>query len=292
MPANKIQIKRSTANAVVTGLSNGELAFTQASNTLFIGLPDGSGVAAIGGVRYPGTLTANQALVANSSSAIDKVIVANAVITYLTANDANITSTFTSSGNTILGDSASDVVSFTARVNTAIVPSANVTYNLGTSGLRYDQIFSSNVVAEYVNVGKDLSVSGNLYVTGTVAYINTTSFSTTDSLLQFASNNTVTDILDVGFFGQYNQSSTIKYTGLFRDATDGTYALFSELTEAPGATVNTAAASFGYASLNTYLNSSALVANLTQTNITANSTVSVSLTANTLNFDKIDAGTF
>jgi hypothetical protein len=488
MSTNKIQIKRSSSNAVVTGLANGELAFTQASNTLWIGLPDGSGVAAIAGVRNPGVLTANQALVANATSYIDTIKVANAVITYLAANgslgssgkilasnsvggiywmdagatgtntdaqftwtntqtfsntitfsstingtannslylgstaaagyqttaglsanvatlaansatylggntasdlrgysdtkagtaysnamsdtlsrsgsytgnntlggtntvissnltisgsiladiiptgngtinlgsstsrfgtlylagstislgnttlsdnaggltvtNANITGSFNSSGNTNLGDSTSDVVSFTARVNTAIVPSANITYDLGTNALRYNQVYSSNVVAEYINVGKDLAVSGNLYVTGTVAYINTTSFSTTDSLLQFASNNTVSDVLDIGFFGEYNQSATTKYTGLFRDASDGTYSLFTGLTDLPNGTVNTAAASYSYASLNTYLNSSALVANATQTNITANSTVSVAITANTLNFDAIDAGTF
>ena len=51
--SNKIQIKRSVANATVSGLSNGELAFTQASNTLHIGLPDGSGVLRIGGAQYP-----------------------------------------------------------------------------------------------------------------------------------------------------------------------------------------------------------------------------------------------
>lgn len=86
MANNRIQIKRSVANATVTGLSNGELAFTQASNTIWIGLPDGSGVARIGGTQYPGVLTANQALVANASSEIDKVIVANAAITSLWAN--------------------------------------------------------------------------------------------------------------------------------------------------------------------------------------------------------------
>lgn len=84
--ANKIQIKRSVANGTVTGLSNGELAFTQASNTLFIGLPDGSGVLRIGGAMVPGTLTANQALVANSTSGIDKVVVANLVPTSIWAN--------------------------------------------------------------------------------------------------------------------------------------------------------------------------------------------------------------
>jgi hypothetical protein len=84
--ANKIQIKRSVANASVTGLANGELAFTQASNTLHIGLPDGSGVLRIGGAQVPGTLTANQALVANSTSGIDKIITSNAVISTLWAN--------------------------------------------------------------------------------------------------------------------------------------------------------------------------------------------------------------
>ena len=84
--ANKIQIKRSVGTAAVSGLANGELAFTQASNTLWIGLPDGSGVLSIGGARVPGILTANQALVANATSAIDKIIVANAVVTNMWAN--------------------------------------------------------------------------------------------------------------------------------------------------------------------------------------------------------------
>ena len=84
--ANKIQIKRSTSNATVTGLSNGELAFTGAGNTLHIGLPDGSGVLRIGGAQYPGTLTNNHALVANSTGEINKVIVANLVTTQIYAN--------------------------------------------------------------------------------------------------------------------------------------------------------------------------------------------------------------
>jgi hypothetical protein len=88
MANNKIQIKRSVANATVTGLSNGELAFTQASNTLHIGLPDGSGVLRIGGAQYPGTLTNSHALVANATGAIDKIITANAVVTTLWANGA------------------------------------------------------------------------------------------------------------------------------------------------------------------------------------------------------------
>ena len=82
--SNLIQIKRSESTAVPTSLANGELAWSSAGDILFIG--DFGSVAPIGGARTPGTLTANQALVANSTSGIDKVIVANAVITTVTAN--------------------------------------------------------------------------------------------------------------------------------------------------------------------------------------------------------------
>jgi hypothetical protein len=83
MANNKIQIKRSTSNATVTGLSNGELAFTQAGNILYVGAPDGTSPIRIGGQMVPGVLTANQALVANSTSGIDQLIV----------NDLNFTGT-------------------------------------------------------------------------------------------------------------------------------------------------------------------------------------------------------
>lgn len=75
--ANKIQIKRSTTTAAPTGLANGELAYSANGGVLFIGAPADGTTLAIGGLRNPGTLTANQALVANSTSGIDKVLAAN-----------------------------------------------------------------------------------------------------------------------------------------------------------------------------------------------------------------------
>ena len=41
--SNQFRVKRSVANDTIPTLANGELAYTQASNTLWIGLPDGSG---------------------------------------------------------------------------------------------------------------------------------------------------------------------------------------------------------------------------------------------------------
>jgi len=125
--ANKILIKRSTANAVVTGLSNGELAFTQAGEKLFIGAPDGSGVIAIGGAHNPGVLTANQALVANSTSGIDKIIVANAAVTAIYANGSVGTDGqfLTSNGSVAYWSSATTTTNLTYSSNATTVTVAS-----------------------------------------------------------------------------------------------------------------------------------------------------------------------
>jgi hypothetical protein len=70
--SNLIQIKRSEATAAPSSLANGELAWSSSSDVLYVG--DFGTVAAIGGIRNPGVLTANQALVANSTSGIDSLI--------------------------------------------------------------------------------------------------------------------------------------------------------------------------------------------------------------------------
>ena len=80
MANNLIQIKRSTSTATPTSLSAGELAYSNTSKVLFIGSTDGATVVPLAGVRNPGTLTANQALVANATSGIDQVQVGNVVM--------------------------------------------------------------------------------------------------------------------------------------------------------------------------------------------------------------------
>jgi hypothetical protein len=85
--ANLIQIKRSATNAIVPSLSPGELAFTQVGNVFFVGAPDGTtGPIPIGGERKPGFLTANQALVANNTSGINRVYVANLEVSFIKTN--------------------------------------------------------------------------------------------------------------------------------------------------------------------------------------------------------------
>lgn len=90
MANNKIQIKRSATNSTVPSLANGELAYTGNGDILYIGHPDGtSGNIRIAGKQTPGTLTANQALVANSTSGIDKLITANLTLSSFSVSTIN-----------------------------------------------------------------------------------------------------------------------------------------------------------------------------------------------------------
>ena len=100
----------------------------------------------------------------------------------------------------------------------------------------------------------NLSVTGNLTVSGAYTYTNTAIFQTVDSLIQLAANNTG-DIVDIGFYGQYNTSS---YAGLVRSG-GSNFVLFKGLT-APSSNA------FGAISL---ANTATLKANITGGMITA-----------------------
>lgn len=402
--ANLIQIKRSTTTAVPPSLANGELAYTSNGNVLFIG--SGGSVVAIAGQRAPGTLTANQALVANSTSGIDKIITSNAVISTLTANggvgsagqvlhsngsavywnntatslaeleDTNITTpadgamlfydTATAKwiDNVISGDAtvadtgaltlastgvgagsygdANSVATFTVDAKgrltaagttdinhdtllnfvsnehidhssvsitagngltgggdittsrTLNVGAANgITVAADTVGVNAGSTLTVNSTGVHVNSNlsiTNLVLSGNLDVNGTLTTIDTQNLSVNDSIIELARTN-ASDALDIGFYGTYNDG-TEKYTGLVRDQNDsGIYKLFTGLTVEPTTTVDTANASYTVATLNAYLLSSGLVTNSSVTNITANSTVSVAIAANTLTLSSPLAGT-
>jgi hypothetical protein len=110
------------------------------------------------------------------------------------------------------------------------------------------------VVSGGVGIAKNLYVSGNAFVTGNLTVlgsnteISTTQINIVDSLLQLANNNT-TDLVDIGVFGQYNSGGANLHSGLFRDASDGVWKLFSSYNQEPTTTINPGANNFTYANL-------------------------------------------
>lgn len=195
-------------------------------------------------------------------------------------------------GNAALGDSGSDIVSLNGAVNTSIMPSANVTYNIGNNTMRWAEIHTSNLHAVGGYFDGSVQISGNLSVLGTTTTVSANNLIVDDSLIQLAANNTTSDLLDIGFFGSYNvDNGAHEHAGLFRDASEDVFKLFKGLQDSPTNVVNTNGTGYTTATLLAYLSSGALSTNATHLTITANSTVNVAIVANTLTLATALVGT-
>jgi len=96
----------------------------------------------------------------------------------------------------------------------------------------------------------DVTVSGNLTVSGSTTTVDTATLSVEDPLIILASGNNTADVVDIGFYGLYDTSgSQDLYAGLFRDATDGKFKLFKDSQSAPTSTVDTGASGYSVADL-------------------------------------------
>lgn len=190
----------------------------------------------------------------------------------------------TVNGNTILGSNSSDVVSINGLVNTNIIPSANVTYSIGNTTNRWVEVYSGNVHAVDGYFTGDVEVGGDLFITGNLVTTNVQSVVISDPLIYLAGNNYSSDLVDIGFAGNYHTGGTNKHTGLFRRAADDTFYLFKGLTQELDSVsvVNVADPTFAIADLKAYLISGGLTSNATNIAITANSTLEVALVANSL----------
>lgn len=184
--ANLIQIKRSLNTAVPTGLANGELAYTANGDVLYIG--SNGNVVAIGGKRYPGVLTVNQALVANSSGYIDYVKTANAWITTLYANGSIGSSgqVLVSNGSGIYWGTGTTGSNTQVQFNDSGVANATAgfTFDKSTNNLFVANSISTttlfgNVSGTYATLSGQVN-TGTLYVTtsanvGTYFTVNSSS---------------------------------------------------------------------------------------------------------------------
>ena len=370
--SNIIQIKRSTSSASPGSLANGELAFTSLVDVLYIGSPNGS-VVAIGGARTPGVLTANQALVANSTGSINEIRTANLVATKIYANGSfgsggdilasngtaiywtsaggGGTVTSVDSGSGLTGGPITGTGTLSVLANSGIIANSTGLFVDGANGISVttdgvnvlagtDSALVSNSSGLFITAGSglvtnatglhvgtgngisvdsdsiqvnagstlvvntsgvhvnptlsltDLTLSGNLVVNGTTTTVNTENLSVNDSIIELARNNTA-NTLDIGFYGQYsdNGGSTLRYTGLAWDASTRVFELFANTTVEPTTTIDTEAVGYIRSTLKAFVDTGAFIANSSAVNITANSTVSVALTANTLSLTTALPGT-
>ena len=114
----------------------------------------------------------------------------------------------------------------------------------------------------------DFTVTGDLVVSGDTTTVNTATLTVEDPLIKLASGNTSGDVVDIGFYGLYdNSGSQDVYTGLTRDASDDKWHLWKLNQAEPTTTVNHSGTGFAV---------DTLVANL-EGNVTGNVTGTTSL---------------
>jgi len=125
--------------------------------------------------------------------------------------------------------------------------------------------------ASDLSVDGNATITGNLTVNGTTTTVNSTTTSVVDSMLELAQNNTSSDTIDIGIYGNYNDGlsdgGASEYTGLVRDASDSTWKLFDGLEVEPTTTVNLSGSGYAKASLE--------VGDLSCTTITATDTLTI-----------------
>lgn len=256
---------RTTNNVIDDGHGNGSVAGT----LNVVGALTGTTANAISA-----NFTSQGASIASANSAI------TALQTRATTDEANIASV-TSTVNTQAGQIASLTNANTLLVNvtnaqqfviqnpstgktlfsetsTGVTSTLKNTIDDGTGQSNFvavttDTIKSQNAQqdsltlnAKTVQTSGDLNVSGNLYVNGVKQSLTSSTTLIETGVLELATNNTLTDMINVGISGNYYQNSNIQYGGVIRvpsaasDPNAGKWVVYSSTSD-PGA--NYAAAS-------------------------------------------------
>ena len=252
-------------------------------------------------------ISATQIQIANSTASAN-LFISNLQIGTTTVNTSGFNSTNFSANSSVV-----NVYSLSSQTNTTtfgssvyIIASGNV--GIGNSApadklsVNGTTTLGGSVSITGANVDmtsallrvRDITLSGNLTVQGTLTTIDTTSLQVKDSMIkltdQQAATATFTDTLDAGIYSNFGNTSTSLYAGFYRDHTGSTntnplFKIFGSNTE-PTSIVDNTATSYTIGSIQAYLvpygPTGAFVANSTVVNITANSTLSSAIVANSL----------
>ena len=299
-----IQVKRSTitASPAPGSLSPAEPAYSYLSGKLFIGNAAGDDVIAIGGKYYIDILSnvynnanANSALLtaaynkANSANYYASLVDANTIAAFLQANTG-----VTIGSNAYNKANSANYYAYLVDANTiAAYTFANTANDRAVSAYNFANTVNSRAVSAYTQANTattiaiaayansntklsssggiitgDLSITGNLTLTGNTVFANVSTLRISDPLIYLADNNYTSDIVDIGFVGNYvNATGQNVHTGLFRDATIKEYYLFQGYGIEPDITndVDPSDASFSLATLNAVVKTSNLILGGTNT---------------------------
>jgi hypothetical protein len=233
-------------------------------------------------VSFTGTntnITANTTLTAN--------VTTSGALTTLGGTNTYITSNATFSANV----NTSGALTTLGGTNTSVTSNATFAANVNFTGANV-VLTGTSITGSTTDVSfRNGTFSGNLVISGSVTTINTTSLTVTDNIVELGSNNglVASDAVDMGWFSPANTSGVSNYSGIFRIAASSSatnpYFKFLATNSNPN-TATTVGGTITTGILESYLapygTGGAFIANSTVVNITANATVSSTLTVNSI----------
>ena len=192
---------RFSGNTITTDDTNGHLILN----------PNGTGELQIeASTTVTGSIT-------GTSLQVNGDAVITGTLTAATFTPSSITtSNFVVQGNTDLGDATSDTITATARFDSDLVPSTNNARDIGSSSLRWKDIYSTTIdTSGAATIGGNLDVTGNVTIGGSI----TIGDADTDNI---SVNAELDGHLVPNTDSKYNiGSSTKKYLNVFADVLHG-----------------------------------------------------------------------
>ena len=166
--AQTILIKRSTGTAVPGSLAAGELAYSDASDKLFVGAPADSSVIAIGGKVFmdmldhtAGTLTTSSALIADGSGKLDIFKTGNITLTGSSNTLATTSGTLTITSAGSLDVNHSGTIDLSSQANElAIKDNEAASFEIKEGSTSYLKLVTTNS-SEKIFLGKNTTIDGN-----------------------------------------------------------------------------------------------------------------------------------
>jgi hypothetical protein len=259
---------------VVAGTNTSHIS-VKLNNAVSVASVTTTGDATIGGdVDITGEVNAASAAITGAAVVTETLAAGNTTVTGF----VNVSSTSQLDG-LITGGAGLDltgIANVSSHVNIGgnldVTGTANVAGNFGVDGVvDIDDATNSTStatgslvtaggagIAKSVQIGEDLTVgldvgarnltlSGNLTVSGTTTTVESTTVTINDNMLSLADNQTDADAVDVGFYTTFDDSGTDKHSAFFRDQNHANkaFVVLEGITTEPGSTITYSASDLG-----------------------------------------------
>jgi hypothetical protein len=190
------------------------------------------------------TLTANAAsqagsiatLTANAASQAGDIVNANVG---MKGYVDSIITTFSSNANV-------QFESIAALTSNAAVQSGNIATLFANAATQAGSI--ATLTSSKANIANpvftnNVTVQGNLNISGNLITTNVDNLQIDDSLIYLAKNNT-SDFLDIGLVSSFTRNNFYQHAGIVRDASDGYWKFFANVESAPTTTIDFGSATY------------------------------------------------